>query len=65
MRSLRRSARWLLLPTALATPEMREYYATQNVEVLLMNPVEFAAKVWRDHDRLGKLIRDAGLRSAN
>ena len=40
-------------------------YATQNVEVLLMNPTEFAAKVKRDHDTWGKLIRDAGLKSAN
>ena len=49
----------------LATPEMREYYATQNVEVLLMNPNEFAAKVRRDHDTWGKLIRDAGLKTTN
>ena len=54
-----------MIVKVLATPEMREYYATQNVEVLLMNPAEFAAKVKRDHDTWGKLIRDAGLKSAN
>ncbi len=54
-----------MIAKVLATPEMRDYYATQNVEVLLMNPAEFAAKVRADHDTWGKLIRDAGLKSAN
>jgi tripartite-type tricarboxylate transporter receptor subunit TctC len=54
-----------MIVKVLATPEMRDYYATQNVEVLLMNPAEFAAKVRADHDTWGKLIRDAGLKSAN
>ncbi len=54
-----------MIVKVLATSEMRDYYATQNVEVLLMNPVEFAAKVRRDHDTWGKLIRDEGLKSAN
>ncbi len=54
-----------MIVKVLATPEMRDYYATQNVEVLLMNPAEFAVKVRRDHDTWGKLIRDEGLKSAN
>ncbi len=54
-----------MIVKVLATPEMRDYYATQNVEVLLMSPAEFAAKVRSEHDKWGKLIRDAGLKTAN
>ena len=54
-----------MIGKVMATPEMRDYYATQNVEVLLMSPAEFSAKVRRDHDTWGKLIREAGLKSAN
>jgi hypothetical protein len=32
-------------------PDVREFYATQNVEVLLMTPADFSAKVRADHDK--------------
>ena len=49
----------------LALPDVKEYYATQNVEILLLNPVDFAKKVRIDHDKWGKLIREAGLKAGN
>ncbi len=54
-----------LIGKVLALPDVREFYATQNVEVLLMSPAEFAAKVRADHDKWGKIIKEAGLKTAN
>ncbi len=54
-----------LIGKILALPDVREFYATQNVEVLLMSPAEFAAKVRADHDKWGKIIKEAGLKTAS
>ncbi len=51
-----------LILKVLALPDMREFYASQNVEPMVMGPAEFAARVRAEHDRWGKLIREAGLR---
>ena len=52
----------ILITKVLALPDVREFYATQNVDPMVMNPTEFAAKVRLEHDKWGKLIRDAGLK---
>jgi tripartite-type tricarboxylate transporter receptor subunit TctC len=52
----------MLISKVLAMPDVREFYATQNVDTMVMNPTEFAAKVRLEHDKWGKLIRDAGLK---
>jgi tripartite-type tricarboxylate transporter receptor subunit TctC len=54
-----------MIGKVLTLPDVREFYATQNVEVLLMTPAEFSAKVRADHDKWGKIIREAGLKTAN
>ena len=54
-----------MIGKVLALPDVREFYATQNVEVLQMLPAEFAAKVRADHDKWGRIIREAGLKTAN
>ncbi len=46
-------------------PDVKEYYATQNVEILLLSPADFAKKVRADHDSWGRLIREAGLKAGN
>ena len=54
-----------MIGKVLTLPDVREFYATQNVEVLLMTPAEFSAKVRADYDKWGKIIREAGLKTAN
>lgn len=54
-----------MIGKVLTLPDVREFYATQNAEVLLMTPAEFSAKVRLDHDKWGKIIREAGLKTAN
>ncbi len=53
-----------LVTKVLALPDMREFYAGQNVDPMVMGVAEFAAKVRVEHDTWGKLIRDAGLKPA-
>jgi len=45
-----------MIGKVLTVPDVREFYATQNVEVLLMTPAEFSAKVRADHDKWGKSL---------
>ena len=53
-----------LVSKVLAMPDVREFYAAQNVDPMVMTPADFAAKVRLEHDKWGKLIRDAGLKAA-
>jgi tripartite-type tricarboxylate transporter receptor subunit TctC len=55
----------VLILKVLALPDVREFYATQNVDPMVMNPTEFAAKVRQEHEKWGRLIRDAGLKAAS
>ena len=54
-----------MIGKVLTLPDVREFYATQNVEVMLMSPAEFSAKVRADYDKWGKIIREAGIKTAN
>jgi tripartite-type tricarboxylate transporter receptor subunit TctC len=53
-----------LITKVLSLPDVREFYATQNVDPMVMNATEFAAKVRLEHDKWGRLIREAGLKPA-
>jgi tripartite-type tricarboxylate transporter receptor subunit TctC len=53
-----------MVTKVLALPEMREFHAAQNVDPMVMNAADFAAKVRIEHDTWGRLIRDAGLKPA-
>jgi tripartite-type tricarboxylate transporter receptor subunit TctC len=44
-------------------PEIKEKFFKTAVEVVASSPQEFAAKVRNDMGRLGKLIKDAGIKS--
>jgi len=55
----------VMIAKVLAMPEVREFYASQNVEAMPMTPTEFTARVRADYEKWGKLIRDVGLRSTN
>lgn len=52
-----------LIGGVLTRPEVREFYATQNVDVLSMPPAAFAAKTRAEHEKWGKLIREKGLKT--
>jgi tripartite-type tricarboxylate transporter receptor subunit TctC len=52
-----------LIQKVLAMPDMREFYAGQNVDPMVLTPTEFAARVRSENEKWGKLIRDAGLRN--
>ena len=54
-----------MIGKVLALPDVREFYATQNVEVMLMTPAEFSAKVRADYDKWGKIVREAGIKTEN
>jgi tripartite-type tricarboxylate transporter receptor subunit TctC len=54
-----------MIAKVLAMPEVREFYASQNVEAMPMTPTEFTVRVRADYEKWGKLIRDVGLRSTN
>jgi tripartite-type tricarboxylate transporter receptor subunit TctC len=51
-----------LVSKVLAMPDVRAFYASQNVDPMVMTPAEFAAKVRTEHDKWGRLIREAGLK---
>jgi tripartite-type tricarboxylate transporter receptor subunit TctC len=52
-----------LVTKVLSLPDVREFYATQNVDPMVMNASEFAAKVRLEHEKWGRLIQQAGLKS--
>jgi len=52
----------MLVLKVLALPDVREFYATQNVDPMVLNPAEFAARVRQEYDKWGRLIREAGLK---
>ena len=54
-----------LVSKVLALPDVREFYAGQNVDPMVMTPTEFAAKVRLEHDKWGRLIQQAGLKSGS
>ena len=54
-----------LIMKVLSLPDVREFYATQNVDPMVMNAPEFATKVRLEHEKWGRLIRDAGLKPAS
>jgi tripartite-type tricarboxylate transporter receptor subunit TctC len=54
-----------LITKVLSLPDVREFYATQNVDPMVMTAPEFAAKVRLEHEKWGRLIRDAGLKPAS
>jgi tripartite-type tricarboxylate transporter receptor subunit TctC len=47
----------------LALPDVREFYASQNVDPMVMSPADFTARVRAEHDKWGRLIRDAGIKA--
>ena len=46
-----------------ATDEARNWFASYGAEPGVQSPQDFAEFIRADHTRLGKLIRDAGLRA--
>lgn len=47
----------------LALPDVREFYASQNVDPMVMSPADFTARIRSEYDKWGKLIRDAGIKA--
>jgi tripartite-type tricarboxylate transporter receptor subunit TctC len=47
---------------ALDTPELRQRFAAQGIDIVLTNPSELSKLIRDDHDRWGKLIRAAGIK---
>ena len=52
-----------MVAKVLALPDVREFYASQNVDPMVMSPTDFTARVRAEHDKWGKLIRDAGIKA--
>ncbi|MBC7778815.1 MAG: tripartite tricarboxylate transporter substrate binding protein [Proteobacteria bacterium] len=52
-----------LIQKVLAMPDMREFYASQNVDPMVMTPAEFATRVRVENEKWGRLIREAGLKA--
>lgn len=46
----------------LATQEMKDFYATQNVEATTSTPGEFATSIRAEYDKWGRLIKASGLK---
>ena len=44
-------------------PEVKEKFLTLGVEIIPSSPAQFAAAIKADMDRLGKLIKDAGIKT--
>src|SRR5262245_61958659 len=47
----------------LGSPDVRKQFAITGVETVASTPAEFAGKIESDIEKLGKLIRDTGIRS--
>jgi len=47
---------------ALAMPDIRELWATQNMEIAPTMPAQFGGLIRREHERYGKLIKTAGIK---
>jgi tripartite-type tricarboxylate transporter receptor subunit TctC len=47
----------------LGSPDVKKQFANTGVETVGSSPVEFAGKIKSDMEKLGKLIRDTGIRS--
>jgi len=47
----------------LGSPDVRKQFAVTGVETVASTPAEFAGKIESDMEKLGKLIRDTGIRS--
>jgi tripartite-type tricarboxylate transporter receptor subunit TctC len=48
---------------ALGTPEMKDLWARQGMEISLTTLDQAAARLRGDYDRYGKLIKDAGIKA--
>jgi tripartite-type tricarboxylate transporter receptor subunit TctC len=46
----------------LATPDMKELWNTQGMEIIPSTPEQFAAQLRFDYERYGKLIKSSGIR---
>ena len=46
----------------LAMPDIRELWATQNMEIVPTTPAQFGDLIRREHERYGKLIKSAGIK---
>ena len=51
-----------LVSTILATPDMKELWNTQGMEIVPNTPEQFAARVRYDYQRYGKLINESGIK---
>jgi tripartite-type tricarboxylate transporter receptor subunit TctC len=47
----------------LGSPDVKKQFAITGVETVAGSPAEFASKIESDMEKLGKLIRDTGIRS--
>ena len=47
----------------LGSPDVKKQFAITGVETVASSPAEFAGKIESDMEKLGKLIRDTGIRS--
>jgi tripartite-type tricarboxylate transporter receptor subunit TctC len=47
----------------LATQELKDLYATQNVEATTSTPSEFATKIRVEYDKWGRVIKAAGIKA--
>ena len=47
----------------LGSPDVKKQFAVTGVETVGSSPAEFAGKIKSDMEKLGKLIRDTGIRS--
>lgn len=48
--------------TMLASPEMRQLWASQGMEVVPNTPEQFAARIRADYEKYGRLIKAAGIK---
>ena len=54
---------FLVIIRVLGTPEIRELWASQGMEVVTNTPAQLAAKLREQHAFYGKLIRSAGIKA--
>jgi tripartite-type tricarboxylate transporter receptor subunit TctC len=50
------------LAKIMKSQEIRDFWATQGMKVVVNTPQEFAARMRADHEKYGKLIRTAGIK---
>jgi tripartite-type tricarboxylate transporter receptor subunit TctC len=54
-----------LIGKVLSLPDVREFYATQNVDALVMTPADFSAKIRAEYDKWGRIIKEAGIKTSS